>query len=56
MARTQYFDPDRFLRPDTPRLLNFGAGTHYCVGHALAKIAVEESVRAASQRIIPQCV
>lgn len=33
-------------RPDTPRLLNFGAGTHYCVGHALAKIAVEESVRA----------
>jgi cytochrome P450 len=41
-----HFDPDRFLRPDTPRLLNFGAGTHYCVGHALAKIAVEESVRA----------
>jgi cytochrome P450 len=40
------FDPDRFSRPDTPRLLNFGAGTHYCVGHALAKIAVEESVRA----------
>jgi cytochrome P450 len=40
------FDPDRFLRPDTPRLLNFGAGTHYCIGHALAKIAVEESVRA----------
>ncbi len=39
------FDPDRFSRPDTPRLLNFGAGTHYCVGHALAKIAVEESVR-----------
>jgi cytochrome P450 len=40
-----HFDPDRFLRPETPRLLNFGAGTHYCVGHALAKIAVEESVR-----------
>jgi cytochrome P450 len=40
------FDPDRFLRPETPRLLNFGAGTHYCIGHALAKIAVEESVRA----------
>jgi hypothetical protein len=38
-------DPDRFSRPDTPRLLNFGAGTHYCVGHALAKIALEESVR-----------
>ena len=41
-----HFDPERFSRPDTPRLLNFGAGTHYCVGHALAKIAVEESVRA----------
>lgn len=41
-----HFDPDRFSRPDTPRLLNFGAGTHYCLGHALAKIAVEESVRA----------
>jgi cytochrome P450 len=40
------FDPDRFSRPDTPRLLNFGAGTHYCIGHALAKIAVEECVRA----------
>ena len=41
-----HFDPDRFTRPETPRLLNFGAGTHYCVGHALAKIAVEECVRA----------
>ncbi len=40
------FDPDRFARPDTPKPLNFGAGTHYCVGHALAKIAVEQSVRA----------
>jgi cytochrome P450 len=41
-----HFDPDRFSRADTPKLLNFGAGTHYCVGHALAKIAVEECVRA----------
>jgi cytochrome P450 len=41
-----HFDPDRFSRPYTPRLLNFGAGTHYCVGHALAKIAVDESLRA----------
>jgi len=38
------FDPDRFSLPETPRLLNFGAGTHYCIGHALAKIAVEQSV------------
>jgi cytochrome P450 len=40
------FDPDRFTRPDSGRLLNFGAGTHYCLGTALAKIAVEESLRA----------
>jgi hypothetical protein len=40
------FDPDRFTRPDTPTLLNFGAGAHYCLGTALAKVAVNESVRA----------
>lgn len=39
------FDPDRFARPDTPRLLNFGAGAHYCVGAALAKVAVESCLR-----------
>ena len=41
-----HFDPDRFSRPGTPKPLNFGAGVHYCVGHALAKVAVEECVRA----------
>ena len=40
------FDPERFTRPEQGRLLNFGAGTHYCLGTALAKIAVEESLRA----------
>ena len=40
------FDPDRFTRPGTAKLPNFGAGTHYCLGTALAKIAVEESLRA----------
>ncbi len=40
------FVPDRFTRRDTPVLLNFGAGAHYCLGTALAKVAVNESVRA----------
>jgi cytochrome P450 len=40
------FDPDRFTRKDVSRLPNFGAGTHYCLGTALAKLAVEESLRA----------
>ncbi|OBF35576.1 hypothetical protein A5724_15455 [Mycobacterium sp. ACS1612] len=40
------FDADRFTRPDSAKLLNFGAGTHYCLGTALAKVAVEECVRA----------
>lgn len=40
------FDAGRFLRPDTPKLLNFGAGTHYCLGKAMAQLAVEECVRA----------
>ncbi|MCB0942587.1 MAG: cytochrome P450 [Mycobacterium sp.] len=39
------FDPNRFERPDAPRLLNFGAGAHYCLGAALAKVAVESCVR-----------
>ncbi len=40
------FDPDRFARAGTATLLNFGAGAHYCLGTAVAKIAVEESLRA----------
>jgi len=39
------FDPDRFNGP-TPRVLTFGAGAHYCLGTALAKLAVEEYLRA----------
>jgi cytochrome P450 len=40
------FEPDRFTRPDAAKLPNFGAGTHYCLGTSLAKLAVEESLRA----------
>jgi cytochrome P450 len=41
-----HFDALRFTRPNTPRMLNFGTGTHYCLGTSLAKIAVAESLRA----------
>lgn len=42
-----HFDPERFTRPGTPRLMSFGAGAHYCLGTSLARVAVEECVRAA---------
>jgi cytochrome P450 len=41
-----HFDAYRFTRPNAPKLPNFGAGTHYCLGTSLAKIAVGESLRA----------
>jgi cytochrome P450 len=41
------FDVERFRDPTTPRLLSFGAGVHYCLGAALARLTVEETVRAA---------
>ena len=44
-------DPDlldvtRFTDPKSPKLLSFGAGPHYCLGAALARLTVEEAVRA----------
>jgi cytochrome P450 len=39
------FDVARFTRPQVPRLLSFGAGPHYCLGAALARLTVEEVVR-----------
>ncbi len=44
-------DPDtvdlaRFGQPDVPRLMSFGIGTHYCLGAALARMTLEEAVRA----------
>jgi len=44
-------DPDtldlmRFAQPGAPRLMSFGIGTHYCLGAALARMTLEEAVRA----------
>ena len=44
-------DPDlldltRFTDPKAPKLLSFDAGPHYCLGAALARLTVEEAVRA----------
>lgn len=39
------FRPERFDDPETPRLLAFGGGPHYCLGAALARTTIEEAVR-----------
>ena len=36
----------RFDAPGVPRLMSFGIGTHYCLGAALARMTLEEAVRA----------
>jgi cytochrome P450 len=44
------FIPRRFAEADAPRLLTFGAGIPYCLGAALARMTLEETVRAVSPR------
>jgi len=36
----------RFAEPGVPRLMSFGVGTHYFLGAALARMTLEEAVRA----------
>lgn len=38
------FVPRRFAEPEAPRLLSFGGGPHYCLGAALARMTLEETV------------
>lgn len=40
------FRPERFADPHAPRLLSFGGGPHFCLGAALARMTLEETVRA----------
>jgi cytochrome P450 len=47
-----YADPDRFdvaRRPPQPQL-TFGIGRHYCIGAALARMEIQEVVRAITTR------
>jgi cytochrome P450 len=40
------FDVTRFSRKGAPALLSFGAGPHFCLGAALARMTLQEMVRA----------
>lgn len=40
------FDAGRFTRPGVSQLLAYGAGVHYCLGAALARMTLEESLGA----------
>ena len=43
--RPDDFVLDRFDKPDAPRLLTFGTGSHYCLGASLARMTLAQAVR-----------
>ncbi len=42
------FIPERFMSKDSPKMMSFGAGAHFCLGAWLARMTLEEVVRAVS--------
>lgn len=44
------FDVSRFAAKGVPGLLSFGAGPHFCLGAALARMTLQECVRAVASR------
>lgn len=48
-------DPERFdiTRVDTPPILTFGGGVHYCIGANLAKLELAEALRVVTGRWAP---
>lgn len=54
-----YDDPTRFdiTRRDSPPILTFGGGAHYCLGANLARLELAEALKILSRRIPePRCV
>ncbi|MEH6635884.1 MAG: cytochrome P450 [Halioglobus sp.] len=46
--RPDDFVAERFLAPGAPKMMSFGAGGHFCLGAALARMTLEEVVRGVS--------
>lgn len=44
--RPDVFDPARFLDPQVPKMMTFGGGAHFCLGAWLARLTLEEVIRA----------